>query len=358
MATFREAREALLFAYQDGSIDDTEFALLYDLNSSENLEFPYWKYGRFDLDSMTDDECKTEFRFFKNDIYLLGEVLDIPDILKCPNGVLVDRTEALSVLLKRFAYPCRFADMVARFGRPVPQLCMITNRMMDYLFDEYSHLLADLNQPWLSRDRLRHFAATIYDKGAPLENCWGFIDGTVRPLCKPDENQRILYNGHKRVHGIKFQSVVAPNGLIASLFGPVEGRRHDSGMLVDSGLLQELSHYSFAPDGTPLCVYGDPAYPLRVHLQGPFKGAHLTPAEQQFNKAMSQVRVSVEWLFGDIVNYFAFLDFKKNLKIGLSPVGKMYIVCALLRNAHSCLYQSSTSKFFGIDPPQIQDYFN
>ena len=97
---------------------------------------------------------------------------------------------------------------------------------------------------------------------------------------------------------------------------------------------------------------------ILIHLQGPFKGAHLTPAGQQFNKAMSQVRVSVEWLFGDIVNYFAFLDFKKNLKIGLSPVGKMYIVCALLRNAHSCLYQSSTSKFFGIDPPQIQDYFN
>ena len=89
MATFREAREALLFTYQDGRIDDTEFALLYDLNSSENLEFPYWKYGRFDLDSMTDDECKAEFRFFKNDIYLLGEVLDIPDIMKCPNGVLI-----------------------------------------------------------------------------------------------------------------------------------------------------------------------------------------------------------------------------------------------------------------------------
>ena len=235
------------------------------------------------------------------------------------------------MLLKRFAYPCRFADMVARFGRPVPQLCLIRNRMMDYLFDEYSHLLADLNQPWLSRDRLRHFAATIHDKGAPLENCWGFIDGTVRPLCKPDENQRILYNGHKRVHGIKFQSVVAPNGLITSPFGPVEGRRHDSGMLVDSGLLQELSYYWFAPDRTPLRVYGDPAYPLRFHLQGPFKGAHLTPAEQQFNKAMSQVRVSVEWLFGDIVNYFAFLDFKKNLIIGSSPVGKIQYNILYLR---------------------------
>ena len=68
-------------------------------------------------------------------------------------------------------------------------------------------------------------------------------------ICRPDENQRILYNGHERVHEIKFQSVVAPNGLIASLFGPVKGRRHDRGMLVDSGLLQELSHYLFAPDG-------------------------------------------------------------------------------------------------------------
>ena len=185
----QEARESLLSAYQDGSIDDTEFALLYDLNSSGNLEFPYWKYGRFDLDSMTDDECKAEFRFYKNDIYLLGEVLDIPDIMKCPNGVLVDGMEALSALLKRFAYPCRFADMVPRFGRPVPQLCMITNRLMDYVFNEYSHLLTQLCQPWLSRDRLRHFAATIHDKGAPLENCWGFIDGTVRPLCKPDQTR-------------------------------------------------------------------------------------------------------------------------------------------------------------------------
>ena len=105
MATFREAREALLFAYQDGSIDDTEFALLYDSNSSENLEFPYWKYGRFDLDSMTDDECKAEFRFFKNDVYLLGEVLDIPDIMKCPNGVFCGRNGGSKCVVEAFCIP-------------------------------------------------------------------------------------------------------------------------------------------------------------------------------------------------------------------------------------------------------------
>ena len=43
----------------------------------------------------------------------------------------------------------------------------------------------------------------------------------VRPVARPGEHQRVLFNGHKRVHA----SVVAPNGLIANLFGPEEGRR-------------------------------------------------------------------------------------------------------------------------------------
>ena len=61
---------------------------------------------------------------------------------------------------------------------------------------------------------------------------------------------------------------------------------------------------------------GDPAYPLRVNLQSPFRNAVLTAQREAYNEAMSSVRSSVEWLFGDIVNYFKFLDFKKNLKLG------------------------------------------
>ena len=61
---------------------------------------------------------------------------------------------------------------------------------------------------------------------------------------------------------------------------------------------------------------------------------------------MSKVRSSVEWIFGDIINYFKFLDFKKDLKLGLSPIGKMYIVCALFRNALTCLYGNTTSSDF------------
>ena len=63
---------------------------------------------------------------------------------------------------------------------------------------------------------------------------------------------------------------------------------------------------------------------------------------------MSNVRMSVEWLFGDIVEYFKFMDFTKNLKIGISSTGKLYVVCALLRSALACLYGNSTSSLRNI----------
>ena len=106
-----------------------------------------------------------------------------------------------------------------------------------------------------------------------------------------------------------------------------------------------------------MCIYGDPAYPLRVHLQSPFRYGELTPDMLAYNQAMSSVRVSVEWLFGDIVDYFKFLDFKKNLKIGMSSMGKLYLVSALLQNAITCLYGNTTSEFFDLQPPSLEFYF-
>jgi hypothetical protein len=136
-----------------------------------------------------------------------------------------------------------------------------------------------------------------------------------------------------------------------------EGKRHDAAMLVDSGLLHDLEQYVHV-GGRPMCVYGDPAYPHRVHLQAPYRNRQLTPEMVAFNKSMRSVRVSVEWLFGDIINYFRFLDFKKDLKIGLSNIGKMYIVAAVLRNALTSMQPNNTSTFFELQPPAVEEYFS
>ena len=73
------------------------------------------------------------------------------------------------------------------------------------------------------------------------------------------------------MHGLKFQSVALPNGLIGNLYGPVEWRRHDAGMLKDSDVLNNLSRVAFNIRGDVLCLYGDPVYPLRPNLMGPYR---------------------------------------------------------------------------------------
>ena len=125
-------------------------------------------------------------------------------------------------------------------------------------------------------------------------------------------------------------------------------------MLADSGLFSQFERYAFSLADQPVYVFGDPAYQLHIHLQAPFRNATLTIQMEAFNSATS----SVEWLFGDISNYFSFLDFKKNLKVQLRSVGKMYIVCALLRIALTCLYANSTANYFSLEPPSIFDHFN
>lgn len=139
----------------------------------------------------------------------------------------------------------------------------------------------------------------------------------------------------------------------------MEGGCHDAGMLRDSGLLNTPEREAYSPRGDALCLYGDPVYPLRPYLMAPYRIGVVpvfTADMVAFNEAMSSVRASVEWLFGDVSNSFKFIDFKNNLKLGLSAIGKQYIVAAHFRNILTCPYGNTTSTFFQLDPPTVQDY--
>lgn len=59
-------------------------------------------------------------------------------------------------------------------------------------------LITEWNNSLLSPNLLEVYANAVHKKGAALQNCFGSIDGTVRPIAKPGVNQRIVYNGHKR----------------------------------------------------------------------------------------------------------------------------------------------------------------
>ena len=111
------------------------------------------------------------------------------------------------------------SDMIAIFGRSVPE--MISNQVTDWISNTHGHKVTLWNHGILNPPLIAAFADAVHSKRAALDNCIGFIDGTVRPISRPMSNQRVVYNGHKRVHALKFQDITLPNGLIGNIYGPV-----------------------------------------------------------------------------------------------------------------------------------------
>ena len=80
----------------------------------------------------------------------------------------------------------------------------------------------------------------------------------------------------------------APNGLIAHMFGPIEGRRHDAFMLAESHLTEKLERLN-QQNGKHYIVYGDPAYGVNKNILSPLKGVDLSDTEKIFNTRMSKL---------------------------------------------------------------------
>ena len=216
MASFQKIQELLLPCLEEEIIDDEEFSVLYEAYAPQNLPFQHSAYEKFSLENKNSAECKADFRVDKRDITLLVEALRVPSIFKCCNGTICDGTEGLCIVLKRFAYPCRYSDMMPIFGRSVPEMSMICNQVTDWIYNTHGHKVTRWNHGILNPPLIATHADAVHSKGAALDNCFGFIDGTVRPISRPMSNQRVVYNGNRRVHALKFQAVTLPSGLIAN----------------------------------------------------------------------------------------------------------------------------------------------
>lgn len=280
----------------------------------------------------------------------------MPDKIVAENGCAEESVYALAMLCRRLVYPARLCDLQHSYGWEKSKASRIINTTAIWIFERWKHLLR-WNPSYLTPSKLKEFADAVYGSGAPLSTCFGFIDGTLREVARPEINQRLLYNGWKRYHALKYHIVTSPDGMIAHIYGPVEGRRHDHTIYNMSGLSTILNKYAWDPLGNPLVIYGDSAYGLSTHLISPYPSVAITNDQALFNQQMAKVRESVEWGFAAMVNTWAFLDWKKNQKVLLSPVGIYFLVGAILLNAHTILYGSQTSMKFQCPPPRLDEYF-
>ena len=56
--------------------------------------------------------------------------------------------------------------------------------VMDNIFNNRVHRVSQWNDDVLNPNLLQEYADVTHEKGAPLENCFGFIDLTVRPIAR------------------------------------------------------------------------------------------------------------------------------------------------------------------------------
>ena len=210
-------------------------------------------------------------------------------------------------------------------------------------------------QPWLDTDALEACAAAATQKGCPIPNIVGLVDGTTVEICRPIRNQQAYYNGKDRIHCLKYQYLTMMNGIINHMHGPLLGPVHDSPMFDDSGVEQQLRGLT-AHDGSQFILYADKAYRLSDLVVTPFRTIGHQPLQQQFNRVMSSIRIPNEWSVGMTEGLFKFNTYPKNLKVLLSPIGVYYLVSTILTNCHTCLHGNEISKYFDLAPPSIEEY--
>jgi hypothetical protein len=146
-----------------------------------------------------------------------------------------------------------FRSMRLLFNREAGDLCECFVVVMMHIDDRFSHLI-DCSQAvpvgWQWQTGLGRWAGELpvwahainmrvkSSTGADIPALFGlpalFVDGTFRGISRPGSDgggfftdmQRWFYTWYKKSHGIVYQIVNAPNGLIVDSFGPEPGKNN------------------------------------------------------------------------------------------------------------------------------------
>ncbi|KAJ7189890.1 hypothetical protein GGX14DRAFT_408472 [Mycena pura] len=152
------------------------------------------------LRNLSPQECLYRFRFYVHELESLVGALDIPEPFKTSAGYSFSRLEALCLLLARFKSAGNIFDLSIQYNRGATSIADVVNELTIYLDDRWKNLLQFDTDGILSPTALQQYADAIHSVGAPLKTVWGFIDCTIRSICRPIEWQRQAYSGYKK-HG-------------------------------------------------------------------------------------------------------------------------------------------------------------
>ena len=101
-------------------------------------------------------------------------------------------------------------------------------------------------------------------------------------------------------------------------------------MIKSSLLVQELSPLVENKPSVPICILGDPAYPLLPFIMNEFANGDRTPEEKFFGYRLSLARMVIECTFGRLKARFGCL--KKGMDINIDDLPYVIHSCFALHN--------------------------
>lgn len=345
-------------------------------NNVGGIERPIKKVKLFSLEDFDRNGFSELFRFRSpQDIRLLIQLLEIPAHVCTRKRYRFSGEEVVLISLIRLAYPLRWRDVMAYFpGRERWQLQSAFYWFLEYMIRNWGYLVSNNRLFWLpylgkSAEAIRKKLASLpnaasrqYHPSATVDggfSIFGFIDNTIVAMCRPGggggdgeqaprvprDIQQAWWTGWKKLHGIKWQTVVLANGMDFDIYGPVSTRHPDSYTLRMSRIEEKLANLQ-SGEQFKFKIYGDSAYQNSDYI---VSGGGI---------GMSSVRETIEWSYKDLKTYWKICDYRHVLKLRQQPVAKIVFVCLLLKNMHACMYGNENADYFIEITPSIELYLS
>ena len=99
------------------------------------------------------------------------------------------------VVLRKLSYITRWKFIECLFGMRLSAMCAVFYEVVDKLVQKNGHLLEKFQEDLIIQ-RPEVYMKDFYNKGAPLDNCVGFIDFTNIQMCRPGGRNAVQRSCH------------------------------------------------------------------------------------------------------------------------------------------------------------------
>lgn len=163
------------------------------------------------------EEWLKKFRIRLEDIPKLPNALSFPETVWLDNRCKVTGLECLCILLRRFACKRRMHELCSIFERDesvLDRFCFA--EAVKHVFENFSNLFNTFSARFYTREFFQDLCQKNVEKGREFSSSFGLFDGTLAEPPRPGDPIDVQWQFpcYKKFHALKYQAVMAPNGLI------------------------------------------------------------------------------------------------------------------------------------------------